>query len=40
MFGGARGFGCLMELWALEASWSYWFWMFSGAMGLRYLVEL
>jgi hypothetical protein len=40
MFSGAMGFGCLVELWALDVWWSYWPWMFGGAMGFESLVEL
>jgi hypothetical protein len=36
MFSGAMGFGCLVELWALDVLWSYWPWMFGGAMGLGF----
>jgi hypothetical protein len=38
MFGGALGFGCLVELWVLDIWWSYGLWMLSGAMGFGCLV--
>jgi hypothetical protein len=38
MFGGAMGFGYLVELWVLDIWWSYGLWMFSGAMGFGCLV--
>jgi hypothetical protein len=34
IFGGAMGFGCLVELWALNVWWSYGPWIFGGAMGV------
>jgi hypothetical protein len=40
MFGGAMGFGCLVELWPLDVWWSYRPWMFGGAMCFGCLVGL
>jgi hypothetical protein len=40
MFSGVMGFGCLVDLWALDVWWIYGLWMFGGAMGLGCLVEL
>jgi hypothetical protein len=39
-FTWSYGFGCLVELWALDVWWSYELWMFGGAMGFGCLVEL
>ena len=38
MFSGAMGFGCLVELWALDVWWSYGLCMCSGAMGFGCLM--
>ena len=40
MFGGAMGFECFVELWALDVWWNDVLWMFGGAMGFVSLVKL
>ena len=40
MFGGAMGFGSLVELLVLDVQWGYGLEMFGGAMGFECLVKL